>query len=100
MKYLVFVAIVMVAINGITAAPNSKAVCSPWLGYVSIIESKDIIKALDFFYKNRIHIIFLELKLILISQSICIYNRRYCCITNRYDYSVSSPNNAVVTYYA
>jgi len=43
MKYLVFVVIIMVVINGITAAPfaDSKAVCSPWLGYVSIIESKD-----------------------------------------------------------
>ncbi|XP_025994901.2 uncharacterized protein LOC105208058 [Solenopsis invicta] len=41
MKCLVFALIVMVALNGIAAAPsyeNSKAVCSPWLGYCQLTD--------------------------------------------------------------
>ncbi|KAL0110410.1 hypothetical protein PUN28_013800 [Cardiocondyla obscurior] len=36
MTYLVFALIIMVATNGVMTAPSvadSKAVCSPWLGY-------------------------------------------------------------------
>lgn len=62
----------MVAINSITAAPfaDSKAVCSAWLGYVSIIESKDnysvwflLQKSYILYYILYIHYIF-RLKLI------------------------------------
>ncbi|XP_077265833.1 uncharacterized protein LOC143899413 [Temnothorax americanus] len=41
MKYLVFALIVIAAINDITTAPSStesKAVCSPWLGYCQLTE--------------------------------------------------------------
>lgn len=104
MKCLVFALIVMVAINGMTAAPSfetSGAVCSPWLGYVSVIENKDNC-ALNFFY-TKIHIKFFKTLVnynFNIAINISFYNEKYCCITNCYDYSVRPPTSAVVIYCA